>query len=122
MTPPVARAGQNQTVIVGTSVSFNGGNSTDNNAILAYLWDFGDGANGTGVTPVHTYSAVGNYAVRLTVQDAAGNTATSSATVSINVVIPEFQPGALLILLVIVALTFALVFRKKLKLDKLWLQ
>ncbi len=117
-TPPVANAGQNQNVQVNTKVTFDGSGSTDNTGITGYLWDFGDGANGTGIAPVHTYSAVGNYAVRLTVKDAAGNTATSSATVSINVVIPEFQPGALLIFLVIVALTFALAGPKKGKLGR----
>ena len=106
-TPPVAVAGQNQTVLVGTSVSFNGANSTDNNAVAVFLWDFGDGTNATGVTASHAYSAAGNYVVRLTVKDVAGNSATSSATVIIEAVIPEFSPVAIFTVLLVLSLALS---------------
>ena len=34
-----------------------------------WLWNFGDGTNSTQQNPVHTYSAVGNYTVTLTVKN-----------------------------------------------------
>ena len=114
--PPVAVAGQNQTVLAGTSVSFNGANSTDNNAVAVFLWDFGDGTNGTGVAASHTYLAAGYYTVRLTVEDVAGNSATSNATVIIEVEIPEFSPAAIMtglfFLSLVLSLTRALAARK----------
>lgn len=42
---------------VGAPVQFNGSASYDpDGAIASYYWDFGDGANGTGVAPKHTYA------------------------------------------------------------------
>lgn len=35
-------------------------------------WDFGDGVNSTEQNPMHTYSAAGNYTVRLTVSSVSG--------------------------------------------------
>jgi hypothetical protein len=89
-TSPLANAGQNQTVQVGTNVTLNGSGSTDNTGIASYLWDFGDGTTGTGATPRHVYMNVGTYTARLTVVDMAGNRATSSSTVYITVIVPEY--------------------------------
>ena len=55
-TPPIADAGAGQTVTVGDSVSFYAGNSADSSSIVSYLWDFGDGVQGEGVTVTHTYA------------------------------------------------------------------
>lgn len=117
MTLPVANAGQGQSVIAGQSVTFNGGGSTDNLNIATYLWDFGDGSAGSGVEPTHTYSSVGNYTVRLTVVDFAGNAATDNSVVTVEAVIPEF-PSSLLTVLIVVSLSAStLFFRKKLKIQ-----
>jgi PKD repeat protein/lysophospholipase L1-like esterase len=40
--------------------------------VVAYSWDFGDGSNGTGVAPSHSYSQPGKYPVILTVTDDGG--------------------------------------------------
>jgi len=37
--------------------------------IVSYAWIFGNGESGTGVTAQHTYTAAGQYTVRLTVRD-----------------------------------------------------
>jgi PKD repeat protein/outer membrane protein assembly factor BamB len=72
-TPPVADSGNDQTVEAGTTVTFNGGGSSDNEGIASYEWNFGDGTTGTGVVATHTYTKEGTYTVTLTVTDAAGN-------------------------------------------------
>ena len=43
--------------------------------LVSYLWDFGDGTAGSGVTVQHTFASGGTYAVRLTVTDNKGQTA-----------------------------------------------
>lgn len=103
MTPPVANAGQNQTVTINTSITFNGNGSTDNTGISSYLWAFGDGTTGTGLKPIHTYIQMGTYVVNLTVVDLAGNRATNNSTVSVQVTIPEF-PSNMLMMLVMVSI------------------
>jgi len=46
-------------------------------ANLSYSWDFGDGTTSTAKDPKHTYTAEGNYTVKLTVSNVYGtNTAT----------------------------------------------
>ena len=49
-----------------TDVRFDGSTSTAGlgAVITSYVWDFGDGSSGTGVTATHQYSAAGNYLVR----------------------------------------------------------
>ncbi len=39
---------------------------------VSYNWDFGDGTTGTGLTPSHTYTALGSYDVTLIVTNASG--------------------------------------------------
>ena len=113
MTLPVADAGQPQSAMVGQSVAFNGGGSTDNLDIASYSWDFGDGGTGSGVTPTHTYSSVGSFTVKLMVKDLAGNSAAGKATVTVEVVIPELPSAAVLVLFVMLASALAVVFRTK---------
>jgi fibronectin type 3 domain-containing protein len=88
MTAPAANAGQNQTAIVGSPVSFNASDSKDNSGIISYLWTFGDGSTGKGVTTSHNYSLPGTYLVELTVQDMAGNNARVAVIVVIQTPIP----------------------------------
>jgi len=86
VTAPVADAGNNQTVKVGETVTFNASLSTDNVGIVSYTWDFGDGNTTTVTSPIvyHAYNAIGNYTVTLTVMDAAGNGATDTVTVAVT--------------------------------------
>ena len=55
-------------------------------AIARYEWDFGDGASGSGPTPVHVYNKSGTYQVTLTVTDDSG-TIRSSDSDSLRVVV-----------------------------------
>jgi len=82
--PPIAIAGQDQTVIKGTSVTFDASGCSDNIGITSYEWDFGDGSTGTGLVATHTYAKSGSYVVTLTVWDAAGNSNTDEITVNVE--------------------------------------
>ena len=82
--PPIAEAGQDQTVIKGTSVTFDASGCSDNVGIISYEWDFGDGSAGTGLIATHTYAKSGSYVVMLTVWDAAGNSNSDEMTVNVE--------------------------------------
>jgi len=52
----------------GDQVRFDGRQTVNpDGGLLDFAWDFGDGATGTGPTPVHAYAAEGEYLVSLTV-------------------------------------------------------
>jgi len=84
--PPIANAGGPYTEEVGTAVQFDGSGSTDpDGSIVSYGWDFGDGsAAGTGVGPVHVYTAPGTYTVVLAVTDDQGLTGEAQTTAEIT--------------------------------------
>ncbi len=68
--------------VTARTASFDASGSSDSDgSVASYAWDFGDGATGTGKTVNHSYSAVGNYTVTLTVTDDQGATGTSTSTV-----------------------------------------
>ncbi|MEM0096733.1 MAG: PKD domain-containing protein, partial [Candidatus Bathyarchaeia archaeon] len=62
-------------IIAGeTLVTFNASNSYDpDGTIVEYVWDFGDGKSGNGISVTHVYSKPGHYCVQLTVIDEGGN-------------------------------------------------
>ena len=69
---------------VPLTVNFDGSGSSDpDGSIVSYVWDFGDGNNGTGTTTSHVYGTPGTYSAKLTVTD--NNGATDEATVTITV-------------------------------------
>jgi hypothetical protein len=85
---PVAEAGPNQTVQLGTTTRFDGSESTDNIGIATYSWDF-DSSNGiqedaTGMTTFHWYSFKGAYTITLTIKDEAGNSSTDTLEVNVT--------------------------------------
>ncbi|WP_298543892.1 glycoside hydrolase family 48 protein [uncultured Aquimarina sp.] len=58
------------TGIAPVTVSFDASASSDENGdSLTYVWDFGDGETGSGVTITHEYTAIGEYDAKLTVSD-----------------------------------------------------
>lgn len=71
---------------------------TDNSANYptSWLWDFGDGKTATEQNPTHTYSNSGNYTVKLTASNPAGNntlTKTSYITVLKSNVYVQITPS-----------------------------
>jgi hypothetical protein len=86
---PIADPNGPYAALVGETITFDGaGSSAPNGTIVAYDWDFGNGNIGTGVSPTHTYSAGGLYAVSLTVTDDSGatNKATTTADVTLGAI------------------------------------
>jgi len=120
--PPVAELGGPYFGYTNASVSFNGSGSSDpngNDDIISYLWDFGDGTNGTDATIQHIYITPGNYTVKLTVKDTGGysNISYSYAYIQlsgqnggdkITPGIPGFE-----ILFVLIATMFILLWKKR---------
>lgn len=69
-TKPVAQFYSNDTnVCVGRTVVFY---NNSGGASFTCVWSFGDGNTSTQLTPTHTYSAPGNYTVKLVITDMYG--------------------------------------------------
>jgi PKD repeat protein len=113
-TKPVATAGQNRVVRSGSQITFDASDSTDNVEIVSYEWDFGDETTATGKTVTHTYFSSGMYTATLTIQDAAGNTATSSVTTTVEAdVIPEFPSAAMTLLFIVATLMASVTYKRR---------
>lgn len=57
--------------------------ATDDGTIVAYEWNFGDGANAVGETVQHVYKQTGTYTVTLKVTDDGGKMGTASQTINV---------------------------------------
>ena len=83
---PIANPGDPYEGLAGGEITFDGSRSTDSDGeIIEYLWDFGDGNTGAGVSPTHIYNEADTYTVTLTVVDdsnASSATASTTATIS----------------------------------------
>jgi hypothetical protein len=113
-TPPSATIAYptNGTTVISANVTFIAISTTDLSGITGYSWDFGDGANGTGLTITHRYTSSGTFAAKLTVTDGAGNKATSVTNITVpQNVIPEFS--ALTFLIVATTATLFVLCTKK---------
>ena len=92
---PVAVAGNDVKVCLGTPVTFDGsGSLSEEGEELQYEWDFGDGITQSGVNVTHTYEQGGNYKVVLTVNDMQ-NTNCSTSIDSLFVIVNS-RPTAVL--------------------------
>jgi PKD repeat protein len=84
--PPVADAGEDQTVDEGDTVYFSGTFSDPGSADThTILWDFGDGHTASGtLIPTHVYCDNGMYTVTFTVTDDDGESDSNTLTVRVN--------------------------------------
>lgn len=64
--------------------TMNGTTSSDDSAVTAWTWNFGDNATATGSTTSHRYVTRGYYNVTLTVSDAAGLTSARTCQIKAN--------------------------------------
>jgi PKD repeat protein len=82
---PVADAMGHYTGVEGEEITFDGSASSDaDGSIDSYTWDFGDGANGSGANPTHTYDSAGTYNITLTVIDNEGAMDSDNTTASVT--------------------------------------
>ena len=73
-----------ETAYVGGNIEFNASASYDPDGnIVSYFWDFGDGANASGVSVDHAYAVDGTFTVTLTVTDDDGDSSIAQATKTI---------------------------------------
>ena len=70
-------------VICGSEIAFDGTLSYDNVRIEEYVWDFGDGSYGSGARVNHVYMEPGEYILKLTIYDTAGNSAQTTRCVNV---------------------------------------
>ncbi len=83
--PPVANAGGPYSGAANVAIDFTGAASRDpDGSVVSYLWSFGDGAEASGATAMHSYAAAGTYTVRLTVTDNDGLTNAASTTAQVT--------------------------------------
>ena len=86
---PATDGNQSPTADISSSCTlldcgFDGTGSGDpDGSVVAYEWDFGDGASAVDPTPSHSYAAAGSYEVTLTVTDNEGAVDTTTATVEV---------------------------------------
>ncbi len=74
-----------QSPIVGQGINFTAtATPQTGRTITSYAWNFGDGSTGTGQVTTHAYTAAGNYTVQLTVTDSAGQTLSTTKSVSVS--------------------------------------
>jgi PKD repeat protein len=89
--PPVARAVERIDTRVGDTVTFDGSASSDpDGVIVAWSWDFGDGATGEGAITTHVYTLAAIRTATLTVEDDEG--ATASTEIEVRVMTGANQP------------------------------
>ncbi len=100
--PPVANAGPNQTVEIGTTVQLNGSGSTDvDGDTLTYRWSILSApagslatlSNGTIVNPTFVADVPGNFVVQLIVNDGTVDSAPSTVTIGNQDIAPVANPG-----------------------------
>lgn len=67
------------------TVQFNNLTTPGETGVTSYLWDFGDGDSSTAVSPSHTYTYSGNFAVSLVVTNSKGctNSITKSSYIKV---------------------------------------
>ncbi|MSP37376.1 MAG: PKD domain-containing protein [Deltaproteobacteria bacterium] len=89
-TPVAVMSAQPGSGTAPLNVAFTGSSSTDGDgSIIAYVWNFGDGATASGSTANHLYSAPGSYLARLTVTDNQGATNSTTTTIQVNASLPS---------------------------------
>lgn len=80
--PPTASFSSNCTDLI---CNFDAATSFDSDGtIVAYDWDYGDAASGSGLSSSHTFATGGSYTIVLTVTDNAGATSSSSQSLSVT--------------------------------------
>ncbi len=86
ITPPVAVAGDDRSIPVGTTIRLDGSNSTDNVGIDLYTWTLtygGEPRSLDGAEVNFIFDMAGAYEVVLTITDVAGNTGEDEVVITV---------------------------------------
>ncbi len=84
-TPPNIVVASPQTFYCSAPATVNFTNNTTGTTPITFQWDFGDGQQGSGTTPSHTYGSTGVYTVTVIATDANGCKDTAVLNNYINV-------------------------------------
>ena len=81
-------------VSVDEVITFDAKDSSDPDAgdTLTYVWDFGDGEAGSGVTVSHAYAAADDYVVKLTVTDTSNASDTNTKSIAVIEAVENLPP------------------------------
>jgi hypothetical protein len=122
--PPIADFEVPSSIFVNQTIMFNAYNSCDEDSIIiSYFWDFGDGENGSGVCPLHTYTYPGEFTVSLIVTDYNGNMNQKSLVVQVHIETVEkestrdsggvpFDFGQILVGLILLCICIVFIFTR----------
>ncbi len=92
--PTAVGTADKETVEIGEVVTFDGSASTDNVAVTAWVWNFGDRTHAMGSTVTKTYGFPGSHIVTVTVSDALGNSDVNNENlIRIRVLDPPVEPS-----------------------------
>jgi gliding motility-associated-like protein len=75
---PTSVFSMSNTNCLSDAVVFTDQSTTGSLAITKWLWDFGDGQTSAIQNPTHTYTAAGDYPIKLTVTNSTGCASTST--------------------------------------------
>ncbi len=95
ITPPVAMAGEDIEVDSGDTIIFDAGDSADDIGIVVWSWELlykGSTINGSEMTFTWTFEIPGLWTLRLTVEDAAGNSDVDQTIVTVIEIIDIIPP------------------------------
>lgn len=81
---PIAKMDIPTFMTVDVEDIFDGSNSSDDMAIVSYLWDFGDGTTSTKAKPIKSYATAGKYLVTLSVADNEGVSSTVQKEIEVK--------------------------------------
>ncbi|PJA90390.1 MAG: hypothetical protein CO137_00420 [Candidatus Magasanikbacteria bacterium CG_4_9_14_3_um_filter_32_9] len=92
--PPTAIISAISSSTINQEILFSAENSTDDNEIISYNWDFGDKNFDFNSTTIHKYTTTGEFIVSLTVKDAQNEIGITSTTLQIyeEIIIPTSTP------------------------------
>ncbi len=79
-------------LIVGETAVFT--DSSTSGFALSYLWDFGDGATSTAVTPTHSFTTTGSFTVTLTISNTMGETDSTAVVIDVGHAKTVVSPSA----------------------------
>jgi heat shock protein HslJ/chitodextrinase len=85
--PPTARISGSNQGQTGQTLTFDGGGSSGESAIVNYTWDFGNGTGAEGTQVSQVYNEPGGYNVTLTVTDERGLQGSSTLPIQIYPVV-----------------------------------